>query len=246
MNAHILIVDDESRVTSALQRTLPYECYTVSTADTFNAMLVNLKEAYERQQRFIADASHELGAPITSIRCNLDLLAKAPDLPTEEVQASLSDTRTEAQRMGRLLSDLLLLAPTEATEQARQADHSGTNDYRNVQGQEVDLDSLLLEVFRQYRPGGEDGICDKALGPRWLLQHISPAQVYGDADQLKQALVVPEVGDHDSAFPGTRCMGALVRACQPVYTCGSRGANAHPLPRRSSQIRSAETMALDE
>ena len=32
MNAHILIVDDESRVTSALRRTLAYEGYTVSTA----------------------------------------------------------------------------------------------------------------------------------------------------------------------------------------------------------------------
>jgi signal transduction histidine kinase len=137
MNAHILIVDDESRVTSALQRTLTYECYTVSTADTFNAMLVNLKEAYERQQRFIADASHELRAPITSIRCNLDLLAKAPDLPTEEVQAALADARTEAGRMGRLVSDLLLLAHTEATEQARQADHGGANDYRNIKARKL-------------------------------------------------------------------------------------------------------------
>src|SRR6266700_1309473 len=32
MNAHILIVDDESRVTSALRRTLAYEGYQVSTA----------------------------------------------------------------------------------------------------------------------------------------------------------------------------------------------------------------------
>jgi len=158
-------------------------------ADTFNAMLASLKEAYQRQQRFIADASHELRAPITSIRCNLDLLAKAPDLPTEEVQAALADARTEAGRMGRLVSDLLLLAHTDATQQAREVENIGANDYRNIQKQEVDLDSLLLEVFRQYRTLGDNGDSNKALGPRLMLQHITPAKVYGDADQLKQALV---------------------------------------------------------
>jgi two-component system, OmpR family, sensor kinase len=53
---------------------------------TFNEMLNSLEEVYQRQQRFVADASHELRAPITAIRCNLDLLARAPDLPTEEAQ----------------------------------------------------------------------------------------------------------------------------------------------------------------
>ena len=77
-----------------------------SLASTFNEMLANLEQAYQRQQRFVADASHELRAPITSIRCNLDLLAKAPDLPLEEAQAALTDARAEADRMGRLVNDL--------------------------------------------------------------------------------------------------------------------------------------------
>ena len=64
-------------------------------ATTFNAMLANLEELYQQQQRFVADASHELRAPITSIRCNLDLLAKAPDLPAEEAHAALNDARDE-------------------------------------------------------------------------------------------------------------------------------------------------------
>ncbi|HCI78414.1 MAG TPA: hypothetical protein DHW02_01845, partial [Ktedonobacter sp.] len=82
-------------------------------AETFNQMLANLEEAYQRQQRFIADASHELRAPITSIRCNLDLLSKAPDLPESEIQAALDDARAETARMGRLVNDLLLLAHTD-------------------------------------------------------------------------------------------------------------------------------------
>jgi two-component system OmpR family sensor kinase len=155
-------------------------------AATFNEMLANLQESYQRQQRFVADASHELRAPITSIRCNLDLLAKAPDLPSEEAQAALSDARAEADRMGRLVSDLLSLARSDESSQSMEYGYK----HNHRQGELVDLDSLLLEVFRQYRHSQESKN-DEALthGPRLLLQHITPAQVYGDADQLKQALV---------------------------------------------------------
>ncbi|HLZ60137.1 MAG TPA: ATP-binding protein [Ktedonosporobacter sp.] len=156
-------------------------------AATFNQMLASLEEAYQRQQRFIADASHELRAPITSIRCNLDLLAKAPDLPAEEVESALADTRTEAERMGRLVNDLLTLAHSDEAQQL-----SLSNDYTNSKhsGQQVDLDSLLLAVFRQYRPLEEQGDDGQRLhGPRLLLQHITPAHVIGNEDQLKQALV---------------------------------------------------------
>ncbi len=158
-------------------------------ATTFNEMLTNLEELYQHQQRFVADASHELRAPITSIRCNLDLLSKAPDLPPAEAQAALQDARAEADRMGRLVNDLLTLTRSDAS---RQNETALVNGYKNINTQEqiVDLDSLLLEVFRQYRPTKEQDTAEtQQQGPRLLLQHITPAQVYGDADQLKQVLV---------------------------------------------------------
>src|SRR6266566_10135567 len=158
-----------------------------SLAFTFNEMLASLEKAYQRQQRFVADASHELRAPITSIRCNLDLLAKAPDLPPEDARAALIDARAEADRMGRLVNDLLALAHSEeGTQQIR------ANGYKKDDGQapKVDLDSLLLEVFRQYRPSGDgEHEVSGQQGPRLMLQDITPVTVYGDADQLKQVLV---------------------------------------------------------
>jgi len=150
-------------------------------------MLANLEKAYKYQQRFVADASHELRAPITSIRCNLDLLAKAPDLAPNEVEAALTDARAEADRMGRLVNDLLTLARSDNTSQV-----SIVHGYKKSQAysEKVDLDSLLLAVYRQYRPVDEDGQDErKQNGPRIILQDITPAQVYGDADELKQALV---------------------------------------------------------
>ncbi len=164
-------------------------------AATFNQMLANLEALYQQQQRFVADASHELRAPITSIRCNLDLLAKAPDLPEEEARAALADAQTEANRMGRLVADLLTLARSDSARQLKQAQATASvvpNGYKNAREEKrrVDLDSLLLEVFRQYQPARDNGIDDHSLkGPRVLLQHITPARVYGDADQLKQVLI---------------------------------------------------------
>ena len=158
-----------------------------SLAFTFNVMLASLEKAYQRQQRFVADASHELRAPITSIRCNLDLLAKAPDLPPEEAQAALTDARAEADRMSRLVNDLLILARSDETTQEVKVNGSKKS---NSKKPIIDLDSLLLQVYRQYRQTVERDNGDKIQqGPRLMLQNITPAKVFGDADQLQQVLV---------------------------------------------------------
>ena len=157
-------------------------------ASTFNAMLDELEQAYQRQQRFVADASHELRAPITTLRCNLDLLAKAPDLAPTEVAEALNETRAEADRMGRLVNDLLILARADNEKQ-----EALTNGYKKAveYADRVDLDSLILEVFRTYRSTHEqEPDASFTRGPRIVLQDITPAQVRGDADKLRQALVV--------------------------------------------------------
>jgi signal transduction histidine kinase len=161
-------------------------------AATFNEMLAKLEAAYIRQQRFVADASHELRAPITSIRCNLDLLASAQNLPPQEAEAALTDARAEADRMGRLVNDLLTLARSDAASK-QIADYGYRKNNNWVH--KIDLDSLLLEVFRQYKPSAENGNesdgrnFEKQTGPRLILLDIIPVKVYGDADRLKQVLV---------------------------------------------------------
>ncbi|HLJ35320.1 MAG TPA: ATP-binding protein [Ktedonobacteraceae bacterium] len=157
-------------------------------AETFNVMLDNLEQLYHARQRFVADASHELRAPITSIRCNLDLLTAVPDLAPEDAQAALADARAEADRMGRLVNDLLTLARADAAQEVADF-HSTDAAILSPANGTIDLDSLLLEVFRQYRPSPEHSRRASHEQPRLLLHHITPAQVAGDADQLKQALV---------------------------------------------------------
>jgi signal transduction histidine kinase len=72
-------------------------------------MLDSLDQAFSRQRRFVADASHELRTPVAVIRNKTDvarLWAKTP----QDYLTVLEGVNAEAERLGHLISDLLALA----------------------------------------------------------------------------------------------------------------------------------------
>ena len=89
--------------------------------------------------------------------------------------------------MGRLVNVLLILARSdETTQEVKADDYKKNNSKKPI----IDLDSLLLQVYRQYRQTVERDNGDKIQqGPRLMLQNITPAKVFGNADQLHQVLV---------------------------------------------------------
>ncbi|WP_155299948.1 sensor histidine kinase [Deinococcus kurensis] len=80
---------------------------------TFNEMLGRLQRAWASQQRFVEDASHELRAPMTVLRGNLDLLRQYPRMDAAERAEVVADMDRETWRLSRLIEDLLLLAQRE-------------------------------------------------------------------------------------------------------------------------------------
>jgi signal transduction histidine kinase len=66
------------------------------------------------QRAFVADASHELRAPLALLRANADVLLRERDQFPPEHAAMLEDIVVEADSMARLTSDLLTLARLEA------------------------------------------------------------------------------------------------------------------------------------
>ncbi len=79
-------------------------------ADTFDAMLSRLDEAFEGQQRFIQEASHELRNPLAVIRTNLDVALADPDAEAGELRRTAELVCRSAERMSRLVDDLLVYA----------------------------------------------------------------------------------------------------------------------------------------
>jgi len=78
-------------------------------ADTLNRMLAALERAREGERRFVADASHELRNPLAALRGNAEYLARHG----ADAEA-LADLREDAERLSRLVDELLALAREDA------------------------------------------------------------------------------------------------------------------------------------
>jgi two-component system sensor histidine kinase MprB len=79
-------------------------------AASFNAMLVALDASVGAQRRLVADASHELRTPVTSIRTNIEVLQRSPTMPADERDRLLGDVVTQLEELSRLVADLVELA----------------------------------------------------------------------------------------------------------------------------------------
>ncbi len=129
-------------------------------AHTMNAMLNRVEQSAISQQRFVADASHELRSPLTRIRSELEVDLAHPD--TADLRATHRSVLEETEQLQRLVDDLLVLARHDATP-AAVTPHT-----------RVDLDDIVLnEIRRASYPGVHIDSTS-----------VSAAQVGGDARQL--------------------------------------------------------------
>ena len=78
---------------------------------TFNNMLDRLETAFETQNNFISNASHELGTPLTAIIGEADV-ALTKDRSPVEYRESLQVILNEAERLDKITRSLLYLAQT--------------------------------------------------------------------------------------------------------------------------------------
>ncbi|MCL2025147.1 MAG: HAMP domain-containing histidine kinase [Coriobacteriia bacterium] len=89
-------------------------------ADTFNKIalenervLKRLEGEDARQTQFVSDVSHEIKTPLTAVRGNAELMLATPDMPREDQERFLQSIADEADRLGRLASDLRTLQRIE-------------------------------------------------------------------------------------------------------------------------------------
>ena len=157
--------------------------------DTFNEMLASLESATQAQHRFIADASHELRAPLTTIQGNLAFLQRhLNELPPEERRTMLADAHGETLRLAELVNDLLLLARADANaDTASEAQEAEIEERKDVQKtQPVELDHAVLQLVRQLRRrlSLEGSTLSLEIG------HIEPVRVRGDEESLRRVALI--------------------------------------------------------
>jgi two-component system sensor histidine kinase MprB len=92
-------------------------------AARFNTMLDTLEGSVEAQRRLVADASHELRTPVTSLRTNIEVLLAGDDLPERARRRLLEDVREQTEELSGLITDVIELARGEVP-------LSGTEDVR--------------------------------------------------------------------------------------------------------------------
>jgi signal transduction histidine kinase len=132
-------------------------------AASFNRMLDQLREAFESQRRFVADASHELRTPLSTIQGNAGLLARGPEVGEDVRRAAAADIAAESARMARLVDRMLSLARADAGLELGLAP--------------VDLKGVVEEVARQ---------AIAVHSERTMRVECLEATVNGDADALRQ------------------------------------------------------------
>ncbi|MGC1171410.1 MAG: ATP-binding protein, partial [Candidatus Acidiferrales bacterium] len=85
-------------------------------ASTFNELLDRLNQSFERQRRFISDASHELRTPVSILCGEAEVALSQPERSSEEYRESLAVLHQEAQRLASVVEDLFTLTRADAGE----------------------------------------------------------------------------------------------------------------------------------
>jgi two-component system, OmpR family, sensor histidine kinase ArlS len=133
---------------------------------TFNQMIEHLKESFEKQEMFVSNASHELKTPIQIIKSYAQLLERRGNASPELVKESVLAIDSEADRMNKLVQQMLTLA-------------------KNKQLQPmvtINMVSVIDEVIKVF-----DGISDRDIV---IEKQQETIHVEADQDQLKQLFYI--------------------------------------------------------
>ncbi|MBP2629332.1 MAG: integral rane sensor signal transduction histidine kinase [Firmicutes bacterium] len=151
--------------------------------------MVPIRAAWEKQQQFVSEASHELRSPITGIYNNAELMLRHPKHTIEEEGHRINAIMKESKRMTKLISSLLTLARSDANKAELQLAPVNISEVIQtvVQGFEV-----MEEIYR--------------VNLTWNIQ--PNVELLADKERLHQLMVILI----DNAFKYTKA-GGQVHIC---------------------------------
>ncbi|MFH9127611.1 ATP-binding protein [Streptomyces griseoaurantiacus] len=146
--------------------TLPATGHEISAlATTLNGTLQRLDDAAAQQRRFVADASHELRSPLTTLLASLEVALAYPE--RTDWPATATTAARQTRRLQELAEDLLLLARLDT--RASRTDPAI-----------IDLAALAARLTEEYPPGERtlDLTCEAT----------GHAYVHGNSEELERLL----------------------------------------------------------
>ena len=126
------------------------------------------QQAWERQQTFVANASHELRAPLTLIHAGAEVAQRSAESPLQ--RQLLDDVIGDANYMTKLIESLLLLSRLDAHK-------------LSLEVQMIALPALFEEIVRQ----NERALVEKQIT---ITQETEEISVLADPVRLKQILLI--------------------------------------------------------
>lgn len=147
-----------------------YEIEKIGTA--FNHMIDKISEIEDARQEFVANVSHELKTPLSSVKVLAQALLTQEEAPIELYREFLSDINQEIDRETEIIDDLLTLVTLDKKE----------NDL-NIE--EVNINELIENVMRVLKPLSNEKNIEMVFE--------SYRQVIAEVDETKISLVISNI-----------------------------------------------------
>ena len=158
-------------------------------ARSFNGLLDRLAESFDRQRRFMADASHELRTPVAILRGESEVALSQQARSAEEYRESLGVLHHEAERLTRIVEDLFTLTRAD------------TGQYP-LQPRDLYLDELIAECVHSART--------LAQAKKISLTFAPESPIHADESLLRRMLL----NLLDNAIKYTPSFGRITVACR--------------------------------
>lgn len=142
---------------------------TEEIVNAFNSLHNRMKALDDSRQEFVANVSHELKTPITSVKVLADSLLSQPDVPAELYREFMVDIAAEVEREDKIINDLLAIVKLDKAA-------------ADLNISMVNMNELAEIILKRLRPIARKNDIELLL--------VSTREVVAEADEVKMSLIL--------------------------------------------------------